>query len=614
MCRLIPVKRQAGSVIVGAVIFLLIGFMLVSGYLALSANDTRLTRLAIDNQKARIVAEAGLEYGVLKLRDAIFQYHLSPNVSTSALQVTLDSIPPPSNMPPYIYITPGGASAFRLKIESAAVDGTISNGTACRGSYGSVQFFSVTVGCLNTNNGKGAVLKQTVQAVGLCLIRFGVFYDEDLEIVPGADMNFSGAVHANGNIYLGGPLTFSDRLTAHGNIYHKRKDKNSIEGEAKAENTDNVLQSFKLSNGTWMDCYNSDWMVQSLTRWGGTVMSAAHGVPRLAPPINPIDTPHDIIERPLLTNNPAYSSMTENEKFANKAALRLYFSSTGTLTATDCFTNNVTAAFSNAVIKKSGTTFLKDNYSNYIMSVTGVYDVTQTGFKDARQVTNMAPVDIYVDRLIKAYPSLYTGYTDKQGRGVIYITRDDPDGVSNGVMPCIRLRNGREIPAALGVSIVSDLPVYIEGDYNTVTTKTSLVAGDAVTFLSKNWQDKNSYAADTVRTAVDTTYKTVVMTGNTLTTAGTYNGGLENVLRLLENWTGKTVYFRGSIIDIWRSEIANAKWPDTGTKGGLYRYNPGTRDWGYDSLYRTQSPPGMTYVFGMEEIEWTRTTWAAAGW
>ncbi len=609
-----PTLRTSGSVVVGAVMFLLIGFILVSSYLALSAHDTRLTRLSIDDQKARILAEAGLEYGILKLRDAVFQYHFNPSVSTNALQVTLDSIPPPSNMPPYAYITPSGQPAFRLKIESVPVDGIISNGTACRGSYGTVQFFSITVGCLNTNSGKGAVLKQTVQAVGLCLIRFGVFYDEDLEIIPGATMTFSGPVHCNGNIYIGGPLTFSDRLTAHGNIYHKRKDKNVIEGEAKAEDATDVLKSFKLSNGQWLDGYHTDWMVQALTRWGGTVMSFSHGVPRLSPPINPVDMPHDIIERPLPTNHPAYNPTTEKEKFSNKAALRLYFSSNGTLTATDFFTNDVTAAFSNALPKKSGTTFLKNNASNYILAVTGVYDTTQTDFKDAREKTNMAPVDIYVDRLIAAYPALYTGYTEKQGRGVIYITRDDPDGLSNGVMPCIRLRNGTEISNAIGLSVVSDLPVYVEGDYNTVNTKPALVAGDAVTFLSKNWQDKNSYAADSVRTAVNTTYKTVIMTGNTLTTAGSYNGGLENVLRFLENWSGNTATFRGSIIDIWRSELANSKWPGTGTQGGLFRYNPPTRDWGYDPIYRTQSPPGMTYVFGMEEIEWERSTWANAGW
>jgi hypothetical protein len=104
------------------------------------------------------------------------------------------------------------------------------------------------------------------------------------------------------------------------------------------------------------------------------------------------------------------------------------------------------------------------------------------------------------------------------------------------------------------------------------------------------------------------------MTGNTETTWGAYNGGLENVMRFLENWEGITVSYRGSIIDLWKSEYATGKWVYGSGSDGIFRYNAPTRDWGYDTLYRTQSPPGMTYVFGMEELSWDRSTWTAEGW
>jgi hypothetical protein len=106
---------------------------------------------------------------------------------------------------------------------------------------------------------------------------------------------------------------------------------------------------------------------------------------------------------------------------------------------------------------------------------------------------------------------------------------------------------------------------------------------------------------------VDTEYKTVIMTGNSETTAGNYNGGLENVLRFLEHWEGRNVTYRGSIIDLWYAEIASGSW------GYGQYYTAPNRNWGYDSMYLTQNPPGMTQVYGMEETLWERIAWGDAG-
>ena len=78
-------------------------------------------------------------------------------------------------------------------------------------------------------------MKQSVQAVGLPLIRFGVFYEEDLDIAPGPRMDFYGPVHANGNLYLScndstDGLVFHDRFTAHGDVFRGRKDSDDILG------------------------------------------------------------------------------------------------------------------------------------------------------------------------------------------------------------------------------------------------------------------------------------------------------------------------------------------------------------------------------------------------
>jgi hypothetical protein len=594
----------------------LAGQALVLSYLSLSANDSRLTRRAIEYQRAVTAAEAGLEYGILSLKEIVFWYHLSPSITRATLQAKLNQVSLPPSIGEFQYKTPSNANAFRIRVESDINEGTITNGTAVRGCYGSSQIFSISCGVIGTNSGESAVLKQTVQAVGLCLIRFGVFYEEDLEILPGATMTFSGPVHANGNMFVGGPLTFYDRVTSHGGIIHRRKDNNTRVGEAVIKTTGGTLKSMKLSSGTWLDSDHPSWMVDALTRWEGNVMSATHGVPRLSPPINGGDSPHDIIEQPLSPTNSAYSALTEKGKFANKAGLSISISSSGTLTAYDGNSNNVSAYFTNAVTKKSGSLDVKNTDGTYVLATTGTYSVTQNAFYDAREGTQMKVLDLYVDQLqIQSNLSnaLFAASAGAK-RGIIYATIADPDGTTSGVKVAVRLRNGNSIEPFFGLTVASDLPIYIEGDYNATNTKPALVAADAITMLSKNWQDSRSSLGDTSRVASNTTYKTVLMTGNTETTWGAYNGGLENVMRFLENWEGITVSYRGSIIDLWKSEYATGKWVYGSGSDGIFRYNAPTRDWGYDTLYRTQSPPGMTYVFGMEELSWDRSTWTAEGW
>ena len=40
--------------------------------------------------------------------------------------------------------------------------------------------------------------------------------------------------------------------------------------------------------------------------------------------------------------------------------------------------------------------------------------------------------------------------------------------------------------------MTSDDPVYVQGDYNTVSKTLAMVAGDAITILSNDWSDANS--------------------------------------------------------------------------------------------------------------------------
>jgi hypothetical protein len=123
-----------------------------------------------------------------------------------------------------------------------------------------------------------------------------------------------------------------------------------------------------------------------------------------------------------------------------------------------------------------------------------------------------------------------------------------------------------------GLTIVSENPVYIQGEYNDggVNDGTwggngvaSSVAADSVSLLSSNWNDVNSFISPYdpgSRPPVTTSYRVAIISGKGIPfaqPAGTVqdygtDGGLHNFLRFLEGWGG-TLYYRGSLVSFFYS-------------------------------------------------------------
>ncbi|MCP4273859.1 MAG: hypothetical protein GY781_18205, partial [Gammaproteobacteria bacterium] len=174
--------------------------------------------------------------------------------------------------------------------------------------------------------------------------------------------------------------------------------------------------------------------------------------------------------------------------------------------------------------------------------------------------------------------------------GVLYVSES---GSNKGV----RLANGTTLPVG-GLSIASENPVYIQGDYNT-TNAPAAVAGDAVTILSNNWDDVNSNLdLNTYRVADPTTVKAAIMAGHVETAGSQYSGGLENFPRFLEKWSSKTFTYSGSLISLWQSEQATGNW-----KYGSPVYKAPKRDWSY-GLDVNNMPPGTPYVRLVSKVGW----------
>jgi hypothetical protein len=178
------------------------------------------------------------------------------------------------------------------------------------------------------------------------------------------------------------------------------------------------------------------------------------------------------------------------------------------------------------------------------------------------------------------------------------------------------LVNGQELPSA-GLTVATPFPIYVKGNYNTTTngSKFSLalgdttntvpagLMGDAITVLSGNWSDTNTVNTSiNSRTPTTTTINAACLEGIVPSDGTHYSGGVENFLRLLENWSGVTLSYNGSIVVLFTSQYASSPWPGTGTV-----YNPPTRAWGFDNNFMQQGklPPMTPQVRATVRSNWS---------
>jgi type IV pilus assembly PilX-like protein len=158
-----------------------------------------------------------------------------------------------------------------------------------------------------------------------------------------------------------------------------------------------------------------------------------------------------------------------------------------------------------------------------------------------------------------------------------------------------------------GLTIASENPVYIQGDYNAPPDGSWLgpsvaaaVAADAVTLLSDNWNDVNSfmypYALGTSndRVAVQTAYRVALIAGKgipftqivgacTCNDFGT-DGGVHNFLRFLETWNGVNGYYYGSMVSFYFNRQGVGTY-----KNSAYVYSPPSRHYQFDTNF-TRGP------------------------
>jgi hypothetical protein len=303
-----------------------------------------------------------------------------------------------------------------------------------------------------------------------------------------------------------------------------------------------------------------------------------------------------------------------------------------------------TLATTSAIYPLLGTFFPPVTTNASMTTVSGYLNAPATGTYIGAVTTNSVPTNStsspafgsYVGSVTysggKHYYNLITGYTFDLISGYIYngitgYTYAGITGITTNysyitnwtqyALPGVVLTNGASLPSN-GLSIATPDPIYIVGNWNVYSnggtstagtsnvnnTLPSAVYADAITILSPSWNPANNQSSN-YRNASTDTVNAAFLTGNVPSDHVNYSGGVENFPRFLENWSGDTFYYNGSMVEMFPSQIANAPWPGTGTV-----YMPPTRLWTYDQNFNNPAniPPLTPKVIYLQRAGWSSLT------
>lgn len=458
-----------------------------------------------------------------------------------------------------------------------------------------------------------AGVRQDIGVESIPLFQFAIFYNMDMEINPSPAMVVTGRVHGNSNIYTlpSTSLTFSNDITASGLIYQTNMPTDP-QGN-RGIGTPNITYIGKHDGGT----------------------------STLNLPIGTNNQPTNVFQ--VMQMPPAGESPTSamgTNRYYNKANLiiRAY-------DPTNMFITNG-LVFPNGQ-KTNGLAFPTMIVTNGISLASALVPSNQWGFwltftntfYDTREATTVRAlqVDVSKFRLWTHTNTLITLSNANQDLNVVFM--DDlrtnpiitittnitsPNGTNiykavyttnNNIMPAIRMANGSQLPVN-GLTVATPNPIYIWGNYNVTTnglvgqystnvnstyyTAPASLCGDAISILSSAWNDANSSLSLSSRNASTTTVNAALLGGIVPTTTSNYSGGVENFPRFLEDWSGDTLWYNGSMVVLYTSFTATSPW------GGSSIYNPPARNWAFDQNFYsiTKLPPATPQILFMERLSW----------
>jgi hypothetical protein len=570
------VEERGMSLIATAAFITVLSTAVAVGFLA----TTRTARSAARTktlEAAVAVGDAYTEYAFAQWRSICRTQNNTPLPSSN---FTTIAAPAGSFLPQPSGYTVANFSVVATDVEGKAIGSTTTPPPAQGEDTGDKAYFykasaDVTV---PTFNSKPVVAKvrRTFEKHVESPWRYAIFYNDILEIHPSPTFTVNGWVHTNGSLYSspdgGNPLNYQDRVTYSGTYF----------------------QGYAPGDYVWRGRSGPD---------GAANTFAAGQPPSIEPRKDPFgmspdqfatgdsnpnnDGYRELIERPTAGyTDPLTDSSGANPRLYNFAGVKVLVDASNALT--------VMKTDGTVLSGSTGSPADRATYNAVVAAIS-----TNVSIQDYREASTVRLVTLDVSKLATASIASWNGG--------IYISDTSASQTGGSPKRGVRIKNGATLPSG-GLTVASDNPIYIQGDYNTLGTRQpAAVIGDAVMFLSNNWKDANSSADINSgnRTATTTTINTAILAGNVPTDASlspsntAYSGGVENFPRFMENWSGVTINYNGSMVQLFQSKQAIGRWGSSSQT-----YSAPVRNWAFDPIFRTTPPPGTLFTTTYIKQRW----------
>ena len=554
---------QDGVALIVVLVLIAALMAIIAGFAGVTSIETATTRASMRSFQGFYAAEAGLNARADQFRQLFVGEALPAGAGPST-----------TGTPPPCFGSNQGSGDFACttfefqnrEVKTYVEVSTLSTnaivvprGEWFQNQFGTEYHYVVYSQALNANGASEASLEMHFKSRTLPVFQWAALYDKDLEILPTPGVVFNGPVHTNADLYLGtgGTLDITGQITTAKSLYIGRKDSNAcLGGQVRAESPD-VLAALPTCSAGRRSLAPAD-----LTAWKGVV-----GVG-----IDPVSVPGaEVLAR---TNGSAYWT---------RADLRIVLNVNASPTLEVRDPDGSVSASKTAHLNSCGAA----SFSNTLF--------------DNRENSSITMLDLDMGALLNCVklPQLVTPPLVSGARVglTFYLSVDGPN--SSGVSRYgVRLRNAATLVSPLpasssiltGLTVASDQPVYIQGNYNSVAKIPAAVMGDVINVLSNNWTDAKSTLALASRVPTATTVNAAFYAGTDTTggaegtagqSAGRYNGGLESYMRLHENWNGTvTLSYRGSLVSFFRPSHVSGAWVL-----GSPCYTAPIRDWDYDNSF-----------------------------
>jgi len=589
-------KRSNGYALIITLFFLGVMLIVFASMMSWTSSNARLTERNNLYNQSQVAAESATEQVLAAM---ISDFDNNTAFSSTTTYATM--VPAMTGWPvQYVFSdTNGNTGQISVAISNYTNTTSLPNQVANTSGWGNTITVVAQASPVNQRYNMTARVSQNVWMGVIPLFQFAIFYNMDLEINPGAAMTVNGRVHSNHNLYASGsaaasPLTFGS----------------SVEAALMATNHSNNPTDPQNNRGGNVVYSNTNYPLQNV----GTLNLPVGVINTNSSANNPSNVLAILYPPPA-----AYSAPNYNSQYLSSNGVT-YFENTVDLIITNSPNGTNGSAGKGIQVyyqnpnEPAGSQLMAvpPDVTNIVSGVTNIYYsfVTNSSFYDYRQASTVQSLDIDVGKMNQwmtngagtYYNNLNTSGTTTKHHGINSIYAINAVPQTTATMPAVRMVDGQMLPTN-GLTVATPDPIYVKGDYNTTTNGTvfsntlgdttntypASLLGDSLTLLSSSWSDANNAStALASRVPVNTVLNAATLEGIDPSNTNHYSGGVENFVRLLENWSGYTLTYNGSIVVMFPSQIATSPWQTTGNY-----YNAPTRRWGFDVNFNQQGrlPP-----------------------